>query len=361
MILHSSDFSKTLILWYLENKRDLPWRKTKNPYLVWLSEIILQQTRVEQGLPYYLKFVENFPTVRDLANASEQEVLKLWQGLGYYSRARNLLATAKRVVAEMEGVFPDNYDALIGLKGIGDYTASAIASFCANEKTAVVDGNVFRMLSRIFGVETPINTSEGKRNFKQLAQKLIDSENPGKFNQAIMEFGAIQCVPRNPNCSECMFQSSCVAFNTGKVSDLPVKLKSASVRKRYFNYIILSSPINATLLNKRKTGIWQGLYEFPLIESKKTLSATEVKNHPKLLVLKEKYNFKSFQELSVKIDVHKLSHQHIYPKFWVANIDDERHGLLSKENVMKLPVPKLIQEAIATFYENEQKNQVESL
>lgn len=350
MILNSSGFSKTLIQWYLGNKRDLPWRQTQNPYRVWLSEIILQQTRVEQGLPYYLQFVKIYPTVRDLANASEQEVLKLWQGLGYYSRARNLLATAKKVVAEMNGVFPSDYKTLIKLKGIGDYTASAIASFCANEKTAVVDGNVFRVLSRIYGIETPINTSAGKRRFKELAQELIDPENPGKFNQAIMEFGAIQCVPKNPNCSACVFQSSCIAFNTGKIADLPIKLKSKSVRKRYFNYIVLSSPLRATLLNKRKNGIWQGLYEFPLIETEKALTIKEVENHPKLLELKKKYNFQSFQKLLVKIDVHKLSHQHIYPKFWVVTIADESPELLLREDVMKLPVSKLIQEAIAAFY-----------
>ena len=205
-------FSKKLKHWYSNNKRELPWRQTKDPYFIWLSEIILQQTQVNQGLPYYVKFTENFPTIYHLASADESAVLKLWQGLGYYSRARNLHATAKYVVSELDGKFPNNYKDLIKLKGIGDYTASAIASICFNEATAVVDGNVYRVLSRYFGIDTPINSSKGAKVFKQLAQELIDLKDPATFNQAIMEFGATQCKPQNPDCKICPFNASCIAF-----------------------------------------------------------------------------------------------------------------------------------------------------
>ncbi len=206
------DFSNILINWYLHNKRSLPWRETRNPYYIWLSEIILQQTQITQGLPYYLAFVKKFPTVFDLAKANETAVLNLWQGLGYYSRARNLHVTAKHVSNELNGMFPDNYDDLLKLRGIGDYTASAIASICFDQPTPVVDGNVYRFLSRYFGIKTPINASKANKEFKSLAQQLIDKKNPSEFNQAIMEFGARQCKPQNPDCTKCPFNESCVAL-----------------------------------------------------------------------------------------------------------------------------------------------------
>ncbi|HER40372.1 MAG TPA: A/G-specific adenine glycosylase, partial [Salinimicrobium catena] len=206
-------FAKKLTSWYLENKRDLPWRKTTDPYRVWLSEIILQQTRVAQGMPYYFRFIDVFPTVFDLAAASEEEVLKQWQGLGYYSRARNLQAAAKFVSEELNGKFPDNFKDLLKLKGVGDYTASAVASICYNEPVAVVDGNVFRVISRIFGIDTPINSNEGKKQFGEKAQELLDKKNPAEFNQAIMEFGALHCTPRKPQCEACPFAEECVAYN----------------------------------------------------------------------------------------------------------------------------------------------------
>ena len=212
MIKNSLFFHKKLIQWYLQNKRDLPWRSTKNPYFIWLSEIILQQTRVAQGLPYYEKFVETFPKVEDLANASEEKILKLWQGLGYYSRARNLHFSAKLVAFELDGVFPNNYKGLLKLKGVGDYTASAIASICYGEATAVVDGNVYRVLARYFGVETPVNSAEGISEFKLLAQELIDKTQPGNYNQAIMEFGARHFVPQNPDCNRCIFNVKCLSL-----------------------------------------------------------------------------------------------------------------------------------------------------
>jgi A/G-specific adenine glycosylase len=214
------NFSKILTSWYLENKRDLPWRKTYNPYPIWLSEIILQQTRVAQGLPYFLSFIETFPTVFDLAKASEEQVLKLWQGLGYYSRARNLHATAKFIAEDLNGTFPDNYEGLLKLKGIGQYTAAAIASFAYNEVVPVVDGNVYRVLSRYLNVNTDIASSKAKKEFTALASVLISKENPALFNQAIMEFGALQCIPKNPNCNNCVFNTSCGALAHKKVSEL---------------------------------------------------------------------------------------------------------------------------------------------
>nr|WP_321539525.1 A/G-specific adenine glycosylase [Flavobacterium piscinae] len=218
-------FSNRLIQWYLENKRDLPWRNTTNPYPIWLSEIILQQTRVAQGLPYYERFIETFPTVFDLANASEEQVLKLWQGLGYYSRGRNLHKTAQIIAFELNGTFPTTYTELLKLKGIGSYTAATIASFSQKEVVPVVDGNVFRILARYFDVETDISSATAKKEFTALANELIDSKQPDVFNQALMEFGALQCVPKNPNCSICVFKDSCAALQKKKVDLLPIKLK----------------------------------------------------------------------------------------------------------------------------------------
>lgn len=265
-------FSKILTHWYSNNKRDFPWRQTKDPFRIWLSEIILQQTQVKQGLPYYEAFVSTYSTVFELANANESDVLKLWQGLGYYSRARNLHATAKYIANECDGIFPNNYKDLLKLKGIGDYTASAISSICFNEVSAVVDGNVYRVLSRYFGIETPINSAKGIKEFKQLAQELIDKNKPAEFNQAIMEFGAIQCKPSNPDCSVCPFNSSCVALQKNMIGLLPIKLKANKVKKRYFNFLVFVSTNRKTILEKREgKGIWQNLYQFPLIESDKSL------------------------------------------------------------------------------------------
>ena len=231
-------FGQKLTSWYLQNKRDLPWRKTKNPYKIWLSEVILQQTRVVQGLPYYENFVNSFPTVFDLAKADEQQVLKIWQGLGYYSRARNLHHTAQYISENLNGEFPKTYNELIKLKGIGSYTASAIASFCFDEKVAVLDGNVYRVLSRYFGVETDISSSKAKKEFQNLADEVLDKNRPALFNQAIMEFGALQCVPKNPNCEVCVLNDSCLALKDKKVAQLPVKVKKTKVKKRFLNYLI---------------------------------------------------------------------------------------------------------------------------
>src|SRR5690606_4230898 len=241
-------FSKILNHWYSSNKRELPWRQTTNPYAIWLSEIILQQTQVIQGLPYYESFLKEFPTVFSLANAEESKVLKLWQGLGYYSRARNLHAAAKHIVNQYDGVFPNNYKTLLTLKGVGDYTASAIASICFNEPTAVVDGNVYRVLSRYFGIDTPINSTKGIKAFKMLATSVMDAKNPSEYNQAIMEFGAIQCKPKNPDCKICPLHRSCAALEKKFVNVLPVKLNKTKVNTKYFNFLVVLSSDHKTLL-----------------------------------------------------------------------------------------------------------------
>ncbi|QXP60912.1 A/G-specific adenine glycosylase [Olleya sp. HaHaR_3_96] len=341
--------SKQLINWYTDNKRDLPWRNSTNPYFIWLSEIILQQTQVVQGLPYYHSFTTNFPTVFDLANAEEQEVLKLWQGLGYYSRARNLHASAKYIVNELEGHFPDTFDEILKLKGVGDYTASAIASICFNQVTAVVDGNVYRALSRIYGIDTPINTGKGFKEFKALAQQLIDVKQPATFNQAIMEFGARLCKPKNADCDTCPFNTKCVALQKNRVGDLPVKLKTAKVTKKYFNFIVVVSQDHKTILEQRQgSGIWQNLYQFPLIETlKETTHSSIEKEISKLEVL----NDTSF-ELSLyneKVIVHKLSHQHLYTKFWVVTTVASLPQGISIDAIQDYPVPILIGNFIENF------------
>jgi A/G-specific adenine glycosylase len=344
-------FSNKLINWYLIHKRNLPWRGNKKPYFIWLSEIILQQTRVAQGLPYYLKFVEAFPTVSILAKASEADVLKLWQGLGYYSRARNLHFTAKYVAHELKGEFPKDYEGLLTLKGVGDYTASAIASICFNEATAVVDGNVYRVLSRVFGIKTPINSTKGIKEFKQLAQTLLDRKQPGTFNQALMEFGARYCIPQNPECTNCIFNDCCEAFKNKNVSELPVKLKKLKVRKRYFNYIVILSENNTTLLKQRTgKGIWQGLNEFPLVESTEEINETQLKQLETFQKLENNYQLSEvtlYNEVSV---VHKLSHQHLYTRFWITTTSTALKNSIAINTINEYAVPVLIQNFIAGFF-----------
>src|SRR5687768_10822903 len=274
-------FSDKVAEWYKTNKRDLPWRETKDPYKIWLSEIILQQTRVNQGMPYYYKFIETFPTVHDLACASEQSVLRLWQGLGYYTRARNLHKCAKVVASRFNGEFPNNYKDLLQLPGVGEYTAAAIASFSFNEPVAVLDGNVFRMLSRYFGIEVEINTLEGKRIFSKLANELIHKKRPDLHNQAFMEFGALHCVPKNPPCSTCAFQATCYASLHGRQTELPRKMKKKAARKRYFYYLVFRQ--GDTLLMQKRTAkdIWHGLFDFHLIEKNKPIKIEEILNELK--------------------------------------------------------------------------------
>ncbi|MFH6767628.1 A/G-specific adenine glycosylase [Gaetbulibacter aquiaggeris] len=342
-------FSKILNRWYSNNKRELPWRQTNNPYFIWLSEIILQQTQVSQGLPYYMSFIEEFPTVFDLAKAEESKVLKLWQGLGYYSRARNLHVTAKYIVKVLNGQFPNNYKDLLKLKGVGDYTASAIASICFNEVTAVVDGNVYRVLSRYFGIDTPINSSKGAKEFKQLAQEIIDQKDPATFNQGIMEFGATQCKPQNPDCESCPFQSSCVAFDRKMIHQLPVKNKLNKASKKHFNFLVILSKDQKTILEKRQgKGIWQNLYQFPLIESKKELVHKEI-----IVALKDHEFLKGnifevslFNETAI---LHKLTHQHLFTKFWIISVDEIKREGISVNDIHNYPVPILISNFIDDF------------
>ena len=342
-------FSKTLINWYSINKRELPWRLTKDPYCIWLSEIILQQTQVVQGLPYYSRFVEEFPSVFHLANAEESHVLKLWQGLGYYSRARNLHATAKYIANELNGIFPNTYKGLLKLKGIGDYTASAIASICFNRVEAVVDGNVYRVLSRYFGIDTPINSSKGIKDFKELAQTLIDKKKPAEFNQAIMEFGATQCKPQSPNCSICPFNNNCVAYSENRIGNLPVKIKSAKAKKKYFNFLVFIDNEGKTLLEQREgKGIWQNLYQFPLIETTKSLEFDDFQNvlkkHP--LLNNTSYECSLYNN---DVIIHKLSHQHLYTKFWVVKVNCSLEEGVSMKEIYTYAVPILIGNFIESF------------
>jgi A/G-specific adenine glycosylase len=341
-------FSNTLVFWYLQNNRDLPWRKSKNPYFIWLSEIMLQQTRVAQGLGYYLKFTHTFPTVFDLAKADESTVLKMWQGLGYYSRARNLHFSAKYIANELNGQFPTSYTEIIKLKGVGDYTASAIASICFNEPTAVVDGNVYRVLSRYFGIKTAINSTSGIKEFKTLAQTLIDSSQPGTFNQAIMDFGALHCKPQNPLCESCPFSDSCVALEKKLTKELPVKDKKVKVRKRYFNFLVIKTSDNKTILTERKgKGIWQGLYQFPLIEREKNINQKEIISSEEFTGL-----FPDETTLSLfnsKEIVHKLSHQHLYTQFWIVETNTLKNADILWENIQDFPVPVLIANFLKDF------------
>lgn len=336
------NFSKSLILWYLQHKRDLPWRNTKNAYFIWLSEIMLQQTRVAQGLPYFLRFTLAFPTVFDLAHASEEEVLKLWQGLGYYSRARNLHKTAQKVAFELNGEFPKSYAELLKLKGIGKYTAAAIASFSYNESVPVVDGNVYRVLSRYFDVETDIASSGAKKEFTQLAAELLPKGKANLFNQAIMEFGALQCTPKNPNCGNCIFNSSCAALQKKKVAMLPVKSKKGKVKVRHFNYLVFSDEIENTLLQKRtQKGIWHNLYEFPLLETQTELTETA------LLDLMQNQPFVTNEVLHIhwynsETMVHKLSHQHLNINFWKIEVKGEIENGIDWESAKKMPFPIVI-------------------
>jgi A/G-specific adenine glycosylase len=314
------DLSQILLDWYRQNHRDLPWRRTNDPYAIWLSEVILQQTRVDQGMPYWFRFLEAFPTATDLANADEQEVLRLWQGLGYYSRARNLQAAATVIRDDYKGVFPNQYGQIRSLKGIGDYTAAAISSIAFDLPHAVVDGNVYRFLSRLFAISTPIDSTIGKKEFYELANELLDKNNPGMFNQALMEFGAMQCKPSNPDCSICPFMEHCQSYASNSVSEYPVKSKKTKTRNRYFNYLILSDEKNTIIQKREAKDIWQGLYQFPLIESENKNHVTiDLSNTDIAQYIKGTSNSMVKSSSIVK---HVLSHQIIYAKFWWIKLEN---------------------------------------
>jgi A/G-specific adenine glycosylase len=336
------DFSNILIKWYLQNKRDLPWRKTTNPYLIWLSEIMLQQTRVAQGTPYFFSFSEEFPTVFDLANADEEQVLKLWQGLGYYSRARNLHKTAQYVANELNGIFPLSYTELLKLKGVGEYTAAAIASFSYNEPVPVVDGNVFRVLSRYFDIESDITLPATKKEFTELARQLMPKDNPAIFNQAIMEFGALQCVPKSPNCPVCVFANSCAALQKKKVDVLPVKSKKIKVTNRFFNYLILEDALGNTLIHKRTAkGIWHNLYEFPLLETEEIVDFDFVSKTVQNDIFTN-YTILGIEDCSHATVIHKLSHQHLHIQFWKVKIKEIIENGVDAVSLEAFPFPIVI-------------------
>jgi A/G-specific adenine glycosylase len=344
-------FSEKLVEWYHEHKRELPWRDTTDPYKIWLSEIILQQTRVNQGLPYFLKFVGKFPDVQSLASASEEEVLRLWQGLGYYSRARNLHKCAKQVVSSDGGQFPARYHDLLELPGIGEYTAAAIASFSTKEKVAVVDGNVFRVLSRIYGESLPVNSTQGKKRFNQIASELIPDQSPDIYNQAIMEFGALWCTPKTPKCSECVFSKQCIASVNSLQHELPVKIKQRASRKRFFNYFVVKK--GDSLLMKKREGrdIWNGLYDFYLVETTKMRKPKELIASDSFLSRLTAGNPTISQDYK-----HTLSHQTIISKFVMIDID--QNSLVEEEplkyfttaRIHDLPKPVLISQFLKDYH-----------
>ena len=342
-----STINKILISWYLKNRRDLPWRRNSDPYQVWLSEIILQQTQVAQGLPYYEKFVDRFPTVIQLAQADEQEVLKLWQGLGYYSRARNLHQTARRIVDDFNAQFPNNYDTLLSLKGIGVYTASAIASICFNIPKAVVDGNVYRVLSRVFGVDQPINQSIGIKLFQNLANKYLDYDDPGTYNQAIMEFGALHCTPKNPNCHHCPLSRRCIAFATGRIDQLPVSIKKFKVKTQNYNFLVLEDLDGNYVLERRpEKGIWPKLHQFPLIESSLPITPEAIRDY-----LVSERSIDSGQILALtKVNndpvVHRLTHKKLLVDFWHIPLSIRIPKAVSIKHIEVLAVPKVIEHFI---------------
>lgn len=330
-------FYDQITRWYLINKRDLPWRNTTDPYAIWLSEIMLQQTRVAQGLPYFERFIAAFPTVFDLAQADEEHILKLWQGLGYYSRARNMHKTAQIVVEEHNGVFPNTYAALLQLKGIGAYTAAAIASFAYHEKVAVVDGNVFRVIARYLNVTTDIALATAKKEFTLLASELMENKDAALFNQAIMEFGALQCVPKNPNCSTCILNESCAALQLKKVSELPVKTKKTKVRDRFLNYLIFEDRNQNTLLRKRtEKGIWHNLYEFPVIETEKEESYSVITEQILHLFSDVEIDSVSFYDEKI---LHKLSHQNLNLRFFKIKTSQKLDNALPINTINQYPFP----------------------
>ena len=347
------DRGEKLIRWYQNNHRALPWRETQDPYKIWLSEIILQQTRIEQGTDYYLKFVNTYPNVGRLAEASEDEVLKLWQGLGYYSRARNLHSTAKHIAHELDGKFPTTYEKIIKLKGIGPYTAAAISSFAFNEPRAVVDGNVIRVLSRIYDEGTPANTSSGKRVFQELADQTLCRDKPGIYNQAIMELGSQICKPSSPKCSECPWSYNCLALKKSNWKDRPVKLKSKPPKKRIIDYVVLET--KECLIFRKRTGndIWKGLHDFDSIENLEEPSAEYLKNeiikkHPEISI--------SRQSLAPEREYsHILSHQKIKARFWrwKTNGEINQNSIylkVLKEDIDTVAVPRLVHKYLEDIF-----------
>lgn len=337
------DFTRKLLEWNIfHNNRPMPWKGETDPYKIWLSEIILQQTRVEQGWFYYERFIKKFPDVHALANAPEEDVYKLWEGLGYYTRCKNLIATAKNISENFNGIFPASYDEIIKLKGIGPYTAAAISSFAYNEKRAVVDGNVQRVLARYFGLSTPTDSNDGKKLFSLLAQSLIDEQSPGIYNQAIMDFGATICRPRNPLCDQCVQSAECEAFNNNFVNDVPVKQKVLKIKTRWLYYFIIESDNSVYIRKRDKKDIWQNLYEFILLETE------EEQEKKAIRFLDELLQHQSYQLISTSETCsQQLTHQRIYGKFLHVRVKnklklDDQYRLVKKINIHEYAFPRFI-------------------
>lgn len=332
-------FANILLNWHKKNYRILPWKVDNNPYKIWLSEIILQQTRVEQGTPYFNRFIEAFPTVHDLALAEESEVLKLWEGLGYYSRARNLYQTAQYISTNLKGAFPNTYSDLLKLKGIGPYTAAAIASFAFNLPHAVVDGNVYRVLSRIFGIKTPIDSTEGKKEFQKTAQNLLDSQCPGAYNQAIMDFGATICTPKTPNCSHCPFLDQCYAFSQNTIDQLPIKHKKIRRKNRFLYYFVLRYNYEIAIKQRKEDDIWKGLYDFYLVEQDDPI------RHPANLIQSNSWEIAAIGPTTSYL--HKLTHRDLKVFFTIIQLekkDDLPNDMffIKPKNLSKFAFPKVI-------------------
>jgi A/G-specific adenine glycosylase len=348
-------FSKQLLQWNkIQNKRAMPWKGEKDPYKIWLSEIILQQTRVEQGWAYYNRFVSTFPNIKKLAAAPEEKVFKLWEGLGYYSRCKNLIATAKFIANEKQGKFPDSYEEILSLKGIGPYTAAAVASFAFNLPHAVVDGNVFRVLSRFFGIDTPTDSTAGKKLFTELAEALLDKKLPGIYNQTIMDFGAVICKPQNPLCAACPLKTRCTALLEGKVDMLPVKAGKLIKKERWLYYLIVAYNGKIYVRKRGAKEIWENLYEFVLLETNKLSSFEEIKNSKFFRNITGENNT-TILHVS-KIYKQQLTHQTIHGNFIQLKVNNEPpfkdYKAVTYKQLNKLPFPKFITGYLA---ENELK------
>ncbi len=339
--------SKEIINWYKKNKRDLPWRNTNDPYFIWLSEIILQQTRVEQGLPYYHKFIAKYKTVKKLAEANNDDVMKLWQGLGYYNRASNMLKTAREIVKNHQSVFPKTYDELIKLTGIGPYTAAAISSFAYNESRAVVDGNVSRVLSRIFAIDEPINSSKGKNLFEKIANEILDKKNPGINNQAIMELGALVCKPRQPLCDDCPVRLNCEAFKKNSIYDFPQKIKKNKPRNRFINYFYIEQNNKIYMIQRTEKQIWKGLFELPNFDTESSLNEFEIINQIDFKNMFQKSEVIQIKKIfSIK---HQLTHQTIYANFF--NLSSSKKIKLLNESYMLVDIGDINKYAVSRLFD----------
>ncbi len=339
-------FTHNLLTWYDPNDRPMPWKGETDPYLIWLSEIILQQTRVEQGLSYFIKFKKNYPTVFELAQAPEDQLMKDWEGLGYYSRARNLHTAAKYIVDELNGIFPNTHEDILKLKGVGTYTAAAIASFAYDLPYAVVDGNVYRVLSRFFGIDTPTDSNEGKKLIAKLAQEVLDEKNPGRFNQAIMDFGATVCKPKGAICKDCQLQDECVAFRDDRVGELPIKIKKIKKKKRFFHYLMIRRGTGYFIRKRVEKDIWKNLYEFPLLE-------TETQMDSKKLLKQEGFSkffsnqFYGIQKVSDSY-VQQLTHRSIHAQFIEIEVENSFDAnkmdwmCVEESELRKFAFPKII-------------------